>query len=155
MAQVDNLSTCFFVQPKGVIFSKSCKISNYCSAFCMTLLQVIKMCSRPRVLRHAKMAELQGGLPQTHGFQNVITLRIITINKSKTAPINSCFKLMLRCPAPFGVGQSGRWPSQGSQLPWANPSSNHFLLSCPLNECEKQHSILKSVAFLFSVFSFF
>ena len=49
--------------------------------------------------------------------------------KTKTAPINSRLNLVVRSPALFGLGQTGCWPSQGCQLPWALPFI--FSLCCP------------------------
>ena len=49
---------------------------------------------------------------------------------------------------PFGLGQNGCWPSQGSQLPQA--LSFIFLLCCPLNDCRRAaHSFFK-IGHLFS-----
>ena len=41
-----------------------------------------------------------------------------------TAPINSRLNVVVRSPAPFGLGRNGCWLSRGSQLPRALP--NHF-----------------------------
>ena len=38
-----------------------------------------------------------------------------------SAPINSRLNVVVRSPAPFGLGQNGCWPSRGSQLPQALP----------------------------------
>ena len=48
------------------------------------------------------------------------------------APINSCLNVVVRSPAPYGLGRNGCWPSRGSQLPWALPFM--FSLCCPLND---------------------
>ena len=37
------------------------------------------------------------------------------------APINSRLNVVVRSPAPFGLGRNGCWPSRGSQLPRALP----------------------------------
>ena len=69
-----------------------------------------------------------------------------------TAPINSCLNVVIQSPTPFGLGQNGCWPSQGSQLPWALPFI--FLLCCPLNNRRRAaHSIYK-ISRLFSLFLF-
>ena len=60
--------------------------------------------------------------------------------------------MVVRSPAPFGLGRNGCWPSQGSQLPWA--LSYIFSLCCPLNDCRRAaHSFLK-IGCLFSHFPF-
>ena len=66
------------------------------------------------------------------------------------APINSRLNVVVRSPTPFGLGQNGCWPSQGSQLPRALPYI--FLLCCPLNNRRRAaHSIYK-IGRLFSLF---
>ena len=39
----------------------------------------------------------------------------------QNAPINSRLNVVVRSPAPFGLGRNGCWPSRGSQLPRALP----------------------------------
>ena len=57
--------------------------------------------------------------------------------------------MLVRSLTPFGLGQNGRWTSQGSQLPWALPFI--FSLCCPLNDCRRAaHSFLK-IGRLFSL----
>ena len=68
------------------------------------------------------------------------------------APINSRLNVVVRSPTPFGLGQNGCWPSQGSQLPRALPFI--FSLCCPLNDCRRAaHSFFK-IDDLFSLFLF-
>ena len=68
------------------------------------------------------------------------------------APINSRLNLVVRSPAPFGLGQNGCWPSRGSQLPQALPFI--FSLCCHLNDPRRAaHSIFK-IGRLFSLFLF-
>ena len=38
-----------------------------------------------------------------------------------SAPINSRLNVVVRSPAPFGLGRNGCWPCRGSQLPRALP----------------------------------
>ena len=60
--------------------------------------------------------------------------------------------MVVRSPAPFGLGRNGCWPSRGSQLPRALPYI--FSLCCPLNDRRKAaHSFLK-IGRLFSLFLF-
>ena len=64
-------------------------------------------------------------------------------HKHCTAPINSRLNVVVRSPAPFGLGRNGCWPSRGSQLPRALP----FILSlcCALNDRRRAaHSIFKT-----------
>ena len=42
-----------------------------------------------------------------------------TSELDKTAPINSRLNLVVRSPAPLGLGRNGCWPSRESQLPRA------------------------------------
>ena len=42
--------------------------------------------------------------------------------ESITAPINGRLNVVVRSPAPFGLGRNGCWPSRGSQLPGHSPS---------------------------------
>ena len=46
-----------------------------------------------------------------------------------SAPINSRLNVVVRSPAPFGLGRNGCWPSRGSQLPRALPI--HFFAMLP------------------------
>ena len=67
-----------------------------------------------------------------------------------SAPINNRLIVVVRSPAPFGLGRNGCWPSRGSQLPRALP----FIFSpcCPLNDRRRAaHSFFK-IGCLFSLF---
>ena len=69
-----------------------------------------------------------------------------------SAPINSRLNVVVRSPAPFGLGRNGCWPSRGSQLPRALPFI--FSLCCPLNDRRRAaHSFFK-IGRLFSLFLF-
>ena len=69
-----------------------------------------------------------------------------------SAPINSRLNVVVRSPAPFGLGRNGCWPSRGSQLPRALPFC--FSLCCPLNDRKRAaHSFFK-IGRLFSLFLF-
>ena len=69
-----------------------------------------------------------------------------------TAPMNSRLIVVVRSPAPFGLGRNGCWPSRGSQLPQALPFI--FSLCCPLNDRRRAaHSFFK-IGCLFSLFLF-
>ena len=52
-----------------------------------------------------------------------------------TAPINSRLNVVVRSPAPFGLGRNGCWPSRGSQLPRALPI--HFFAMLPPERPQK------------------
>ena len=68
------------------------------------------------------------------------------------APINSRLYVVVRSPAPFGLGRNGCWPFQGSQLPRALLFI--FSLCCPLNDRRRAaHNIFK-ISRLFSLFPF-
>ena len=68
----------------------------------------------------------------------------------RAAPINSRLNVVMRSPAPFGLGRNSCWPFRGSQLPRALPI--HFSLCCPLNDRKRAaHSIFK-IGRLFSLF---
>ena len=70
----------------------------------------------------------------------------------KAAPINSCLNVVVRSPAPFGLGQNGCWPSRGSQL--LRALTFIFSLCCPLNDHRRAaHSFFK-IGRLFSLFLF-
>ena len=57
--------------------------------------------------------------------------------------------MVVRSPAPFGLGRNGCWLSRGSQLPRALPFI--FSLCCPLNDRRRaEHSIFK-IGCLFSL----
>ena len=72
--------------------------------------------------------------------------------RSKSAPINSRLNVVVRSPAPFGLGRNGCWPSRESQLPRALPFI--FSLCCPLNDRRRAaHSIFK-IGRLFFLFLF-
>ena len=69
-----------------------------------------------------------------------------------SAPINSRLNVVVRSPAPFGLGRNGCWPFRGSQLPRALPFI--FSLCCPLNDRRRAaHSIFK-IGRLLSLFFF-
>ena len=71
---------------------------------------------------------------------------------SQTAPINSCIKVVVRSPTPFGLGRNGCWPSRGSQLPRALPFI--FSLCCPPERPQKGSTQLlqnRSHVFSFSL----
>ena len=60
--------------------------------------------------------------------------------------------MVVRSPAPFGLGRNGCWPSRGCQLP--RPLPFIFSLCCPLNDRRRAaHSIFK-IGHLFSLFLF-
>ena len=68
---------------------------------------------------------------------------------SKSAPINSRLIVVVRSPAPFGLGRNGCWPFRGSHLPRALPFI--FSLCCPLNDRRRAaHSFFK-IGRLFSL----
>ena len=68
-------------------------------------------------------------------------------------PINSRLNVVVRSPAPFGLGRNGCWPSRRSQLPRALPFI--FSLCWPLNDRRRAaHSFFK-IGRLFSLFLFF
>ena len=70
-----------------------------------------------------------------------------------SAPINSRLNVVMRSPAPFGLGRNGCWPSRGSQLPRALPFI--FSLCCPLNDRRRAaHNFFKEGLFLFTCPSF-
>ena len=69
-----------------------------------------------------------------------------------TAPINSRLNVMVRSPAPFGLGRNGCWPSRGSQLPRALPFI--FSLCYPLNYCRRAARSFFKIGRLFSLFLF-
>ena len=69
-----------------------------------------------------------------------------------TAPINSRLIVVVRSPAPFGLGRNGCWPSRGSQLPQALLFI--FSLCCPLYDRRRAaHSFFK-IDRLLSLFLF-
>ena len=51
------------------------------------------------------------------------------------APINSRLNVVVRSPAPFGLGRNGCWSSRGSQLPRALPI--HFFAMLPPERPQK------------------
>ena len=60
--------------------------------------------------------------------------------------------MVVRSPAPFGLGRNGCWPSRGSQFPRALPFI--FSLCCPLNDRRRAaHSFFK-IGRLLSLFLF-
>ena len=85
---------------------------------------------------------------------NKNSCKTITFKRHNTqaAPINSRLNMVVRSPAPFGLGRNGCWPSRGLQLPWALPFI--FSLCCPLNDRRRAaHSFFK-IGRLFSLFLF-
>ena len=67
----------------------------------------------------------------------------------RPAPINSRLNVVVRFPAPFGLGRNGCWTSRGSQLPQALPFIS--LLCCsPNDHIRAAHSFLK-IGRLFSL----
>ena len=88
----------------------------------------------------------------SHGSQSNDTKRTLTyrVTRIETAPINSRLNVVVRSPAPFGLGRNGCWTSRGSQLPRALPYI--FSLCCSLNDHRRAaHSIYK-IGRLFSLF---
>ena len=69
-----------------------------------------------------------------------------------SAPSNSRLNVVVRSPAPFGLGQNGCWPSRESQLPRALPFI--FSLCCPLNDRRREAHIFFKIGRLFSLFLF-
>ena len=67
-----------------------------------------------------------------------------------SAPINSRLNVVVRSPAPFGLGRNGCWFPRGSQLPRALPI--HFLLCCPLNDRRRAAQSIYKIGRLFSLF---
>ena len=53
--------------------------------------------------------------------------------RDQSAPINSRLNVVVRSPAPFGLGRNGCWPSRGSQLPRALP----FIQKVGIRDCRK------------------
>ena len=85
---------------------------------------------------------------QTHLLQNSYDIN----DQLGPAPINSRLNVVVRSPAPFGLGRNGCWPSRRSQLPQALPFI--FSLCCPVNDRRRAaHSIFK-IGRLFSLFLF-
>ena len=83
---------------------------------------------------------------------DVIKSEIHTTKSFLPEPINSRLNVVVRSPAPFGLGPNGCWPSRGSQLPRALPFI--FSLCCPLNDRRRAaHSFFK-IGRLFSLFPF-
>ena len=70
----------------------------------------------------------------------------------RTAPINSRLNVVVRSPAPFGLGPNGCWPSRGSQVPRALPFI--FSLCCPLNDRTRAAHSFFRIDRLFSLFLF-
>ena len=68
-----------------------------------------------------------------------------------SAPINICLIVVVRSPAPFGLGRNGCWPSRGSQLPWALPFT--FSLCCLLNDRKRAVHSFFNIGRLFSLSS--
>ena len=70
--------------------------------------------------------------------------------KPLSALINSRLNVVVRSPAPFGLGQNGYWPSRGSQLPVALPFI--FSLCCPLNDRRRAAHNFFKIGRLFFLF---
>ena len=68
----------------------------------------------------------------------------------RTALINSRLNVVVRSPAPFGLGRNDCWSSRGSQLPRALPFV--FSLCCPLNDRRRAAHSLFKIGRLFSLF---
>ena len=68
------------------------------------------------------------------------------------APINSRLNVVVRSPAPFGLGRNGCWPFRGSQLPQTLPFI--FSLCCPLNDRRRAAQSFFKIGRLFSLFLF-
>ena len=68
------------------------------------------------------------------------------------APINSRLIVVVRSPAPFGLGRNGCWPFQGSQLPRALPFI--FSLCYHLNDRRRAAHSFSKVGRLFPLFLF-
>ena len=83
---------------------------------------------------------------------NSTILRAASWPKLESAPINSRLNVVVRFPAPFGLGQNGCWSCRGSHLPRVLPFI--FSLCCPLNDRRRAaHSFFK-IGRLFFSFSF-
>ena len=78
-------------------------------------------------LAHFKASNLQRHFKSLHA----------NINRefAKAALINSRLNVVVRSPAPFGLGRNGYWPSRGSQLPRALPI--HFFAMLPPERPQK------------------
>ena len=85
---------------------------------------------------------------------SVITSTTIANNSGDSAdpaPINSRLNVVVRSPAPLGLGRNGCWLSRGSQLPRALP--NHFFAMLPPERPQKgstQHLYNRSPVLTFS-----
>ena len=77
---------------------------------------------------------------------------IIRDDADCAAPINSRLNVVVRSPAPFGLGRNGCWPSRGSQLPRELPFI--FSLCCPLNDRRRAAHSFFRIGRLFSLFLF-
>ena len=76
-----------------------------------------------------------------------------TVNLSKNLPINSRLNVVVRSPAPFGLGRNGCWPSRGFHLPRALPLI--FSLCWPLNDRRRAAHSFFIIGRLFSLFLFY
>ena len=72
--------------------------------------------------------------------------------EASSAPINSRLNVVVRSPAPFGLGRNGCWTFRGSQLPRALPFI--FSLCCPLNDRRRAAHSFFQIGRLFSLFLF-
>ena len=68
------------------------------------------------------------------------------------APISIRLNVVVRSPAPFGLGRNGCWPSRGFQLSRALPFI--FSLCCLLNDCSRAAHGFFKIGRLFSLFLF-
>ena len=71
----------------------------------------------------------------------------------KSAPIKGRLNVVVRSPAPFGLGRNGCWPSRGSQIPRALPFI--FSLCCSLNGRRRAALSFFKIGRLFSLFFLF
>ena len=82
----------------------------------------------------------------------LVSDQFLSSKPHQSAPINSRLNVVVRSPAPFGLGRNGCWPSRGSQLPRALPFM--FSLCSPLNDRRRAaHSFFK-IGRLFFLFLF-
>ena len=74
---------------------------------------------------------------------------MIAYEDKATALINSRLNVVVRSPAPFGLGRNGCWPSRESQLPRALPFI--FSLCCLLNDRRRAALSIFRIGRLFSL----
>ena len=68
-------------------------------------------------------------------FLKVEERTLVGAKDRRPVPINSRLNVVVRSPAPFGLGRNGCWPSRGSQLPRALPI--HFFAMLPPERPQK------------------